>query len=52
VRGKLVQKLRKEYYSHDQARRLSMGTSSNLLFRKINAWVSDHFGIAVGIRVV
>ena len=53
VQGKIVQKSSEEYYSHDQARRLSIGTlsKSNFVPTKVNTWVSDHFGIATGIKV-
>jgi tyrosyl-DNA phosphodiesterase 2 len=53
VRGRLVEKERKVYYSRDSAIRLQerLGTRCNLRCVRIDAWVSDHFGIAVGIKV-
>lgn len=53
VRGKTVLKSYKELYSHERVRRLnSMQIAKpNLLLRKIDYWVSDHFGIVVGIKV-
>jgi hypothetical protein len=55
VRGKCVEKPHKQYFSEDQAaRRRDGGTSSakELVRTKISTWVSDHFGIAVGIKVL
>lgn len=49
VRGKLVQKSSKTYRSYDQSRRL--GINLDGARTKISTWVSDHFGIATGIRV-
>ncbi|KAL6702729.1 hypothetical protein ACN47E_001011 [Coniothyrium glycines] len=47
VRGKLVQKTDKVYRSEQQAMK------AERKFRRVimNFWVSDHFGIAVGIKV-
>ncbi|KAF2271692.1 uncharacterized protein EI97DRAFT_462575 [Westerdykella ornata] len=47
VRGKLVEKKHKVYYSDDQARRIFSGVGKrNLVHKRISTWVSDHFGIA------
>jgi len=55
VQGRYVEKPHKRYYSEDLAARLrDRGTLSEkvLVRTKVNTWVSDHFGIAVGIRVL
>ncbi|KAI9769853.1 MAG: hypothetical protein M1840_003847 [Geoglossum simile] len=55
VRGKYVEKPYNQYYSEDQAARLQYRetlSGKELVRRKANTWVSDHFGIAVGIKVL
>ncbi|KAH8742602.1 hypothetical protein F5883DRAFT_595720 [Diaporthe sp. PMI_573] len=55
VRGRVVDKLRKEYCSErTMLRRLENNQFSGArpVRTQINAWVSDHFGIAVGVRVL
>jgi tyrosyl-DNA phosphodiesterase 2 len=53
VRGKLVEKTFKEYYSDRQMethRKYRKENWPEPVRRKIDAWVSDHFGIATGTR--
>ena len=53
VRGKYVEKPHKRYFSQRGAARLrEMGLLSQeeLVRTRFNAWVSDHFGIAVGVK--
>jgi hypothetical protein len=55
LRRKYVEKPHKKYYSEDVAARLrDKGTLSEkeLVRTKVNTWASDHFGIAVGIKVL
>jgi hypothetical protein len=54
IRGKFVEKLYKQYYSQNQATRLrdmKLLKAKELIRTKIKVWVSDHFGIAVGIKI-
>lgn len=55
VRGKLVKKTFTDYHSEEIAlKRLKGGASSEeeLVRTKVNIWVSDHFGIGTGIKIV
>lgn len=49
VRGKYVEKEYSTYYSDSVAAKLR---HTQMVRTKVNTWVSDHFGIAVGIRVL
>lgn len=51
VKGELVNKICKHYLSERQVSRLPDRLRSSLTRTKIDAWVSDHFGITVGIRI-
>lgn len=54
VRGRFVKKPHKQYYSEEQAARLQyrgIMSKKELVRVKVDSWVSDHFGIAVGIKV-
>ena len=55
VRGKFVEKPHKRYFSQREAARLQekgLLGQKELVRTRVNAWVSDHFGIAVGVRVL
>ena len=55
LRGKYVEELHKQYYSEDQAARWrdrGISSAKELVCTKISTWVSDHFGIVVGIKVL
>lgn len=53
LRGKVVKKPCKVYYSHRIAGSSLEGPDKGSLSRtRITTWVGDHFGIAVGIKVV
>jgi hypothetical protein len=55
VKGRLVNKPYKEYVSGEQALRLrdrGLSSGQRLTRTKMEGWVSDHFGIAVGIRIL
>jgi len=47
--GKLVKKPHKQYFSEESA---AMLQDKRVVHKKINTWVSDHFGIAVAIKVL
>jgi tyrosyl-DNA phosphodiesterase 2 len=54
-RGKYVEEPLKEYYSETSVARLrdkGLLKEGKLVRTKLNRWVSDHFGIAVGIKVL
>jgi len=49
-----VEKPHKQYYSEEQAARLQyrgISSKKELVRMKVDSRVSDHFGIAVGIKV-
>lgn len=53
VRGMYVEKPHKEYYSQRQAAKLrELPGRRELVHTRLNTWVSDHFGIAIGIKVL
>jgi hypothetical protein len=55
VKGRLVNKLCKEYISEELALRLpdrGLSNGQRLSRTKMEGWVSDHFGIVVGIRIL
>ena len=55
VWGEFVRKPCKEYYSENLAARLrdsDISGKTELVRTRINTWVSDHFGIAVSIKVL
>lgn len=54
-RGRYVKKPCIKYYSKDLVARFrerGIGNAENMVCKTVNAWVSDHFGIAVGIKVL
>ncbi|KAH7371713.1 hypothetical protein BKA66DRAFT_443907 [Pyrenochaeta sp. MPI-SDFR-AT-0127] len=54
IRGKMVKREYKFYYSHDQAQGIKAADPDyyrTLRLTKIKTCVSDHFGIAVGVKV-
>jgi len=55
VRGKYVEKQHKRYFSQHEAaslREMGLLGQRELVRTRVNAWVSDHFGIAVGVKVL
>ncbi|KAL2011634.1 hypothetical protein VTN00DRAFT_4352 [Thermoascus crustaceus] len=55
VRGQYVKKAKTEYYSESLAMKLldrGMPSGQELVRTKIKTWVSDHFGIGTGIKIV
>lgn len=54
-RGKYVEKPCIKYYSKDLVatlRKKGVFDEKNMVCKTVNAWVSDHFGIAVSIKVL
>ena len=55
VRGKFVRKVQKKHYSDQLVKRLQERGhvfGSPLVWKKFSTWVSDHFGIAVRVKVL
>jgi hypothetical protein len=55
VRGKYIEKPNKQYLSQHEAaslREMGLLGQRKLVRTRVNAWVSDHFGIAVGVKVL
>ncbi|KAF7511609.1 hypothetical protein GJ744_003772 [Endocarpon pusillum] len=51
-RGKYVEEPQKIYFSESAVAKFPDEERRGLVHRKLNVWVSDHFGVAVGIKVL